>query len=232
LNWGRPYLSDWADKADDDPVFGIYKKCGFMFEDEAAVLYQSAKQLRGLWLDIGCHTGWTALHVVHAGSAVIAIDPMLTNKEFHSRAETNIVRAGCFNQIRLLPQTSREFFGTTEFDVEIQGAVIDGEHSWGGPLYDAVCSFKRLAPDGAIVFHDFAGGPVREAVRYLMCEGMKCRVYFLSMQLLAVCWRGDFTPPDYEKPAGIDWDEYQNRFQAASGKYPNGRGDFYFEECM
>lgn len=233
LNWGRPYLSDWADKSPDDPVFGIYRKCGFMFPEEAAVLYECAKQIGGRWLDIGCHTGWTALHIAKAGdTSVIALDPMLANQEFHTRALANIVRAGCAGQIKLEPITSRTYF---DHDVpyDFDGVVIDGEHGWGGPLYDAVWSLKFLSRRGVIVFHDFCGGPVREAVRYLMCEGFKCRVYFLSQQLLAVCWRGEFVPPDVkpEPFSGVDWAEYQSRFQAASSKYPNGRGDFYFEEC-
>jgi hypothetical protein len=124
------------------------------------------------------------------------------------------------------------------------GVMIDGDHCWMNPLQDAVWSFKHLASTAVILLHDFIGGPVREATKYLMCEGMKCRVYCASSQLLAVCWRGDFTPPDYTPDPKIDWQTVLTPLAATKlvgfkdGKAiadpagTQGVGDFYFELCL
>lgn len=229
---GIPVLSDWADKADDDPVFGIYKQCGFLNRDEARILYECSLQLLGgRWLDIGSHTGWGARHI-DAGNAVsvTALDPMYANPEFAARAMINCDSHQA--DLTLAPTTSRMWFGgdprypkpMMPFGAKYSGVIIDGDHSWEHPLYDAVQSFKHLEDRGVILLHDFIGGPVREAVKYLKCEGMKCRIYFASAQLLAVCWRGDFTPPDVPPNPLIDVENLKRQLAAPAG-------DFYFENC-
>jgi predicted O-methyltransferase YrrM len=226
---GQPVLSDWADMPDDHAL-KLYKNCGFLNRDEAAILYQCAKQIGGLWLDIGAHTGWTALHMAAAGAHVVALEPMFANDEFRVRAQRNIDRARMYNKILLKPVTSRMYFehSTEGFD----GVMIDGDHCWMNPLQDAVWAFKHLMPRGVILLHDFIGGPVREATKYLMCEGMKCRIYCASSQLLAVCWQGDFTPPDYTPDSSIDWEKVKEPLAASNPDGSQGRGDFYFQLCV
>ena len=82
--------------------------------------------------------------------------------------------------------------------------VIDGDHSVGEPLKDAINSSLWVNTPGVILFHDFIGRPVREGVEYLMRLGYKCRVYF-TPHMVACCWRGDFQPPDYTPLPGIPW---------------------------
>ncbi len=242
-SFGQPVLSDWADMPDDHEL-KLYKNCGFLNRDEAAILYQCAKQLPGEWLDIGAHTGWTALHIAGAGAHVSALEPMYANHTFFERAYANInERAKFGDHVFMMPVTSRMHFAKLEDDQEYDGVMIDGDHCWMNPLQDAVWSFKHLASTGVILLHDFIGGPVREAVKYLMCEGMKCRVYFSSSQLLAVCWRGDFTPPDYTPDPAIDWQAVLTPLAAtklvgfrggraiADPAGTQGSGDFYFELC-
>lgn len=223
---GQEVLSDWADKDPDDPVFGIYRVCGFLNYDEAAIVYQCAKQIGGYWLDVGCHTGWTALHMARAGAWVVGIDPMLANEEFKARTQENISRVRMYHKIRLMPVTSRMLFGYNQEPVitatsGFDGVLIDGDHCWGEPEYDAEQSFEHLNDRGVILLHDFIGGPVTKAVTWLMAQGMKCRVYCSSSQLLAVCWRGEFTPPDYTPDPAVDWLEYRTRVT-----------DFNFQECV
>lgn len=240
---GQPVLSDWADMSDDHEL-KLYKNCGFLNRDEAAILYQCAKQIGGRWLDIGAHTGWTALHMAKGlDTSVLAVDPMYANQEFYNRALANIVRAGCAGQMMLLPQTSGQFFAHSVHGRMFDGVSIDGDHCWMNPLQDAVWAFRYLAPRAVILLHDFIGGPVREATKYLMCEGMKCRVYCASSQLLAVCWRGDFTPPDYTPDPRIDWRTvleplaatklvgFDNGRAVIDPQHTQGSGDFYFELC-
>ncbi len=209
-SFGHDVLSDWADKADDDPVFGIYKNCGFWTHDEAAILYNVARRAGvegpydsrlGSWLDIGTHTGWTAAHISAATlTGVDCIDPMIANKEFRDRFNANVWKvAGCVG----VGETSAEFFSGWNFIKHDEweppiyaGVVIDGDHEPGVPLADAKGAAAHLADTGVIVFHDFIGQPVREAVTWLMDQGFHCRVY-LTPHMVALCWRGDFTPPDH-----------------------------------
>ena len=66
-SFGHDVPSDWVDKADDDPAFGIYKRCGMWTHDECAILHNVAKLVQpGRCLDIGCHTGWTTAHIAAA----------------------------------------------------------------------------------------------------------------------------------------------------------------------
>lgn len=239
---GQPVLSDWADMPDDHEL-KLYKNCGFLNRDEASILYQCAKQVGGMWLDIGAHTGWTALHMAAAAARVFALDPMIAHEGFRKRAEDNVCRARLYDRVLLKPWTSTMYFTLEKPEQLFDGVMIDGDHCWMNPLYDAVQSFKHLASTGVILLHDFIGGPVREATKYLMCEGMKCRIYCASSQLLAVCWRGTFTPPDYTPDPKIDWQRvleplaatkligFENGHAIADPQHTQASGDFYFELC-
>jgi predicted O-methyltransferase YrrM len=192
-SFGHDVPSDWGDKADDDPVFGIYKRCGFWTHDEAAILYNVARQLApGRALDIGAHTGWTTQHLAQAGLQTIGIDPMYGVQEFHRRARDNAVMS-----CALTHRTSQEYFAAIlDNQMKFRVIVIDGDHSEGKPLEDAISAEKHLAQTGVIIFHDGVGRPVQEAVQYLMAHGFKCRAYF-TPHLVFCCWRGDFVPPDH-----------------------------------
>ncbi len=192
-SFGHDVPSDWADKADDDPVFGIYKRCGFWTHDEAAILYNVARSIRGRWLDIGAHTGWTGAYIIAAGGIVTLVDPMLRLQGFQLRLEDNLSTS--WDGVREVAHMTSEYF-FHGFDETWKGIVIDGDHEPGKPLEDAQNAAKHLAPGGVIMFHDFVGLPVREAVRYLMDEdGMSCRLY-LTPHVVALCWIGsDFQPP-------------------------------------
>jgi Methyltransferase domain len=191
--------SDWCDKAPDDPIFGVYRKCGFLNKAEADVLEAWAAEVTGRWLDIGAHTGWSALHMLQGGAEhVTAVDPAYDIPEFRRRTHENI--RGCGSDITLVACTSREFFAEGPDEI-VTGVLIDASHDWGEPLHDAVKALDWLDERcGVILLHDFIGGPVREAVRYLMLKGMSCRVYYLSSQLLAACW---FSMKPPERPAPL-----------------------------
>ncbi len=201
-SFGHDVLSDWADKGDDDPVFGIYKNCGFWTHDEAAILYNVARNLGPIgrydsrlvqWTDIGSHTGWTSAHISAATKTGVAcVDPMYSNEEFVQRMNENTHSvAGCVS----FTGASQEFWNCNT-DVQ-DGICIDGDHEPGKPLEDAMGAHAHLADTGVIIFHDFIGEPVREAVMELLSEAdFHCRVY-LTPHMVACCWRGDFTPPDH-----------------------------------
>lgn len=192
-SFGHDVPSDWGDKADDDPVFGIYKRCGMWTHDEAAILGEvvSRTGMQAGWIDIGAHTGWTSKHINwSSNSAVMCVDPMLAVPGFRWRFLENTG----FPVRWIYPKPSSEFFHDVMGNIEVQGVCIDGDHEPGKPLEDAIAAAKHIADDGVIIFHDFLGKPVREAVQYLMGLGFHCRVY-KTPHMIGLCWRGDFVPP-------------------------------------
>lgn len=199
---GHDVLSDWTDKADDDPVFGIFKRCGLWTHDEAAILYNVAKRaVFGRWLDIGSHTGWTTLHIdAGCGLNPVGVDPMYSVPEFHARIRENLKGCDC----PLFAGTSDQYFSLLSSDIHYAGVCIDGDHCSPHPLRDAQNAAKHLAKNGVIIFHDAMGAPVIEGVNWLLDNGFKCRYYY-TPHLIALCWRGDFTPPDHTRDPRIDW---------------------------
>ncbi len=201
-SFGVDVASDWADKADDDPVFGLYKRCGLWTMDEAQILHECAGAFPGRWLDIGSHTFWTTAHIVAAGQIeVTAIDPMLRVREFLDRCWTNIDDIPGARRIEAFTEceygTSEEYFAHFIDDAEFSGFCVDGDHSEGKPLEDAINAVKHLAERGVILFHDATGRPVQEAVEYCVGQGFQCKAY-VTVHGVVVCWRGEFTPPAYK----------------------------------
>jgi hypothetical protein len=186
--------SDWSDKTDDDPTFGVYRRCGFWTMDEVAILYDVARQLGGMWLDIGGHTGWTSAHLALAGCSVVAIDPMYRLQAFRDRSRENLLAAGAIGIWRH-PGTSEDYFATDRV-TRIDGSVIDGEHTAPMPLQDAIGSAQRMKAKGAILFHDAVGAPVQDGVLWLAQQGFQKRVY-PTCHGVALCWRGELEPPPY-----------------------------------
>lgn len=214
---GIEVASDWADKPADDPVFGLYKKCGLWTMDEAAILYNCAARAWGTWLDIGMHTGWTTAHVAESADVVIAIDPMRRVDEFAARGNENLRE---YVNVASSFDTSDEFFAHREKPgswVAFSGVCIDGDHDRPCPMNDARNSAKHLADTGVILLHDAWGAPVFEAAIWLMDNGFKARFYD-TVHGVICCWRGDFVPPNFNPLFGINW--VQKR---AASKFPFGR---------
>jgi hypothetical protein len=191
-SFGHDVTSDWADKADDDPVFGIWKQCGTWTDDERAILAACAGQFfERPWCDIGCNTGATAKTINWETSApVICVDYMLGLLEFRER----FLRNTGFPLSWTRSEKSDEFF--RRLVGPYAGVVIDGDHDGDQPLVDADYSSSLLNANGVILLHDGVGRPVRRAVEWLMRDGFKARAYF-TPYLVFCCWRGDFTPPHH-----------------------------------
>lgn len=175
-------------------------ECGFWTHDEAAILYSIAERMGGAWADIGGHTGWTACHVAEAGCQVTAVDKLYLNPDGRARTEENIAAAGLSSSIALFAGISREFFASAE--QRFDGVSIDGDHDAPAPLDDARDALAHLKPQGVILLHDFIGEPVRQAVRFLLTQGLRCRVY-LTPHLVAACWCGDLQMPTHEPDPAV-----------------------------
>jgi len=204
---GHDVLSDFADKADDDPVFGVHKRCGFWTLDEAAILYNCASQFGGPALDIGGHTGWTGAYLADSvKSFVLIIDPMYSNDLFLSRTHENLhsyLSGGGLSvppTVMAIPSTSSDYFKDNKSKFSV--IVIDGNHSAPYPLEDAQNSAKHLTDRGLILLHDYRGEPIKEAYRWLLANGFQGKTY-RTPNGVAVCWRGEFTPPMHVHDPGI-----------------------------
>jgi hypothetical protein len=178
-------------------------KCCFMTHDEAAILHNIAMRVGGRWADIGARLGWTAAHIATAGCSVEAIDPELAQQPFFARFTRNLRQCGLLGSVSTSALTSQEYFalkGAGPFS----GVCIDGNHDAPCPEQDAIMAAAHLTEDGAIVFHDFWGKPIRDGVDYLLGVGFKARVYD-TPNGMAVCWNGNFAPPDHIPDPAINW---------------------------
>jgi hypothetical protein len=208
-SFGHDVITHWTDKGED---WAMWKKCGSLTHDEAAILYNVAKAIPWDWLDIGANVGWSSEHIAVSGAHPLALEPMLVEREFVQRFWVNtrftIPYAGAI---------SRDFFKDLPETISYDGVMIDGDHGWGNPLYDAQQSTAHLKDTGVIVFHDFIGGPVQEAVVWLMDNGFKVRVYYTPF-MMAVCWRGNFMPPDHVPDPNLP--DMQARSRSESFSFP------------
>jgi hypothetical protein len=199
----KPRPNTMGHDALSDPDFE--PDCLFFTHDEAAILYNVVKECRGRWVDIGSRTGWTSRHITAPGGVVV--DCVDVGYRQNPRLEIafwkNLDKGG---KVSAHGETSFEYFHE-DFDV-YTGACIDGNHDAPFPLVDAVL----CATHGArvIVFHDFWGPPIQEAVTFLKWQGWKAKIYN-TPNGVAVCWRGEFTPPDHTPDPSINWEQVWKR---------------------
>lgn len=181
----------------------------FFSHDEAAILYHCAKAIYNTpnagWVDIGCRFGWTTAHIAESYCGVYAIDQVLKLQVAQTRFEHNM-RNYWHTILNISHESATESLarmGELKHD-KYAGFCIDGNHDSPEPLNDACGCLKISAPDCCMVFHDFRGRPIRDAVRLLMAEGFKSRVYW-TPAMMAVCWRGSFSPPVHNRDPKVDW---------------------------
>lgn len=212
-SFGHDVPSDWADKADDDPVFGLYKRCGMWTHDEAAILFRIAESIGHatdvpLWLDIGAHTGWTSAHLSAAGCNVIAVEPMLWLPEWYRRFADNVGVEMKRGFIMPWAGRSRQFFHTVDgAPLAFDGIVIDGDHERVEVEEDVYWSYRRLKPNGVILMHDFIGA--WPASHWLIEQRYRCRVY-MTAHAIGCFWRGDWTPQAHTPDPAINWQEIRD----------------------
>ena len=193
-----------------DPDFD--PKCTFLTHDEAAILYSISKAWKDRrWADIGSRLGWTARHIIEGGASdVWMVDPeYAASGAFSDRA---MDQAGLGIPVAY---TSEEFFTLAMRNaMNFDAAMIDGNHDDPEPTKDAMRA--RRAGCEVLVWHDFQGKPVRDAVSHILDvpnEKWLCRVYW-TPNGMAVAWRlgCGFDPPDHVPDPNIDWSEIQARY--------------------
>lgn len=176
-----------------------------MSHDEAAILYHCAMAARGPWVDVGSRFGWTAKHINWiTNNLVLCLDPHFAVPTLIDRTIANIGDAWLqWTYAGTLPQYVEQY-GKYATRSIYSGFCIDGNHDDPEPLRDATAALTMAAETCCMVFHDFRGRPIRDAVRFLMAQGFHCRVYW-TPAMMAVCWRGDFVPPVHVRDPAIDW---------------------------
>ena len=208
--------SDWQDKAPDDPIFGLYRTCGFWTKGETRLLMDVAFQAKGAWLEIGAHTGWCTNALVKpfdrylGAGLVVAIEPMFSLPRWYRRFTENLAEYHDNGPMdgMVMPWAGRsdQYFaiwdgaGGRTFD----GCLIDGDHCDVNPLNDAIGCYERLNERGVILLHDFRGPDIWNAGKYLADRGMQWRVY-PSVHMVFVAWRGAFEPPPDIQEGDVDW---------------------------
>ena len=201
---GQNVPSDWSDKPDDDPQFGIYKRCGCWTEEERGILFQIALHFQGQWLDLGSHTCITTAYIAAAGNPVIAVDPMYRVEEFEHRASLNLETVGMSERVMLVAGTADEFFGNPVPNLFV-GASVDGDHCHPCPMNDSLNAHRCLTDNGVIILHDAFGEPVYSAARALMDMGYRARFYSTCHGLIACTRSRDFVFPEHTPDPRINW---------------------------
>jgi predicted O-methyltransferase YrrM len=215
-----PMIQKMGHDIPSDPDFD--PNCGFLSDDEAAILYAVARAWPKRWVDIGARFGWSTAHIARAlddgdGLEVTAVDQEYsansTQSAFSDRALENYCAATreCFLSYC---GTSEAYFSTPR---EIDAAMIDGNHDEPEPTLDALRAIDAGA--SVLVFHDFAGRPIRDAVNALLHgqrypgdvrDGIvnlwRARVYW-TPNAMAVAWRDGcgFVPPEHVRDPRADW---------------------------
>lgn len=185
-----------------DPDFD--PNCAFWTLDEVSILYNVAKQIKGTWVDIGARTGWTTAYLLAAGCSVVAIEPEFCRTSFLDRFRSNVSSAAASvgevadMSVYRFPDKAAHFFdhrGQRHFN----GFIIDGDHDAPQPSLDAAGALASSEHDTVLLFHDFLGKPIRDAVTWLIGEhGFKNRTYW-TPNIVELCWRGcpGFEPPEH-----------------------------------
>lgn len=192
----------------------IFDRIGFATVDECCLLYECAGQVGGLWAEIGSFVGWTTAHIAASGADVIAVEPELAHagynhtgsvEKFNERFFGNLERAGVDDRVTPWCTRSDEFFAGNKDTLD--GCFIDGEHEPPFPENDARMLLPHLDADCCVVFHDALGPSIQAGIRVLVDAGFKWRLY-RTAQLMAVCWRGHFTPPFHDPDPTFGWDQW------------------------
>lgn len=210
----------------DPEVFG---RCGYATHDEAAILahcvqrvtegHPNPESVENAWAEIGSHTGWTTAHIGIAATRIAAIDPEYSQpvfnntgaaEQFARRFDDNIERVHRtypLGRVNRYGVKSSDFFKSDAAwpkPASFDGVFVDGEHEPPFPLEDAKMIVPFLKERAVVVFHDCLSSVVREGVKHLRSLGFQHKVYD-TPQIVIVCWRGDYTPPNHTPDPNFDW---------------------------
>jgi glycosyltransferase involved in cell wall biosynthesis/predicted O-methyltransferase YrrM len=171
-------------------------RCGFINRDEAAILYNSAKLFAGKsCLEIGCHRGWSTVHIAASAGSLDAIDPVLSDQNWLQDIKASFEAAGVLDRIVLYPDVSPDAvkrIGQTQHK-RWSFIFIDGNHEGAAPREDAAVAARFAADTAMIMFHDLVSPDVAAGLDYLRSRHWNTMIY-QTMQIMGVAWRGEVDP--------------------------------------
>lgn len=182
-------------------------RCGVLSVEEAMILYACATQFAGRrGLEIGCHFGWSAAHLLAAGLDLDIVDPALAFEDQRSCVESRLRGVGGPGRFRLwaapspaaIPEVSAAGDGPWSI------VFIDGDHERDAPRADADAVADLCAPDACVLFHDLVAPAVARGLGVFADRGWNVGIYN-TMQVMGIAWRGDVALPDhvYDRAAPV-----------------------------
>lgn len=180
---------------------------GFLSRDEAAILYNLARQMRGRpALEVGCWRGWSTAHLVAGGVELDVVDPVLEDEAVRGEIAASMSRLGEPGQVRLHPGPAPARLYDDEVRAHAPWSLIfiDGDHEGDAPVRDAAVCSQMAADDAIIVLHDLASPFVAGALDYLRTHGWHTLVY-QTMQIMGIAWRGAAAPVPHVPDPAVDW---------------------------
>lgn len=156
--------------------------CGYMSFKEISILQNIVEEIKGKWLEIGSHTGWSGAHVAEKCDEIYLVDPQYNNIKFKERTIENLKMCEIYNKCKLYA-TDNYFDSNNNF---FDGIIIDGNHDSPYPLMDAISADKIINENGCIFFHDYNGNPIKDAVDFLHKKNYEITT-FNSINGIAIC---------------------------------------------
>jgi len=185
---------------------------GFATRDEASILFNTALEFVGKrCLEIGCWMGWSAAHILMAGTELDIIDPLFANP-----VNAESVRSSLAWAAKRSPSSAKAFtyagFSPAKL-AELAAAegrkwdfaFIDGDHEGDGPLRDAQECEKHLRDDSVVLFHDLSSPFVAKGLDHFRDRGWNTKIYN-TMQIMGVAWRGNVSPVDHQPDPQVQWE--------------------------
>ncbi len=169
---------------------------GVLSVEEATLLYNSALLFKGARaLEVGCHLGWSAAHLLLAGLDLDIVDPQLHYADQEANVRESLEKSAPGGSYRLhaafspsiLPELNALNAAPWSF------AFIDGDHEGDAPRLDAEEVAGRMAETAMVLFHDLKSPFVAQGLRVFKTKGWNTGL-FNTMQVMGVAWRGDVTP--------------------------------------
>jgi glycosyltransferase involved in cell wall biosynthesis/predicted O-methyltransferase YrrM len=182
-------------------------KVGFASRDEAAILYNAARLVRGKpCLEIGTWRGWSAVHLALGSGMLDVVDPIMADPEFADSVRRSCDAAGVLDAIIF-----HTGFSPAAVDALGSGSgkkwsliFVDGDHEGDAPRLDAEAAMRHAADTAMVLFHDLASPHVAAGLDTMRNAGWRTMVY-QTMQIMGVAWRGSIEPPTHTPDPNVFW---------------------------
>lgn len=202
---------------------------GFVSRDEAAILYNAARLVRGQrCLEIGCWRGWSTVHLALGSGMLDVIDPLIADPPFAESIRRSCETAGVLDAITFHAGFSPAAVDTLGSASGKKWSLIfvDGDHEGEAPRVDAEAAMRNAADTAMVLFHDLASPHVAAGLGVLRDAGWRTMIY-QTMQIMGVAWRGNIEPPEHTPDPAVFWTlpSHLAGYHVSNWKRPTIRAD-------